>query len=351
MIHKNDKTHKKTSFLGMFVLAAGIMFSLLGGISLTAKAAGKEVVIVIDPGHGGSNEGAQINGMFEKDITMVTALAMKEELEKYEGVKVYLTRDADIDLTLAQRAQIAADLQADFLYCLHYNMSAPHNLFGSEVWIPSAGTGYVKGYAAGDLVLNELCDGYGLYRRGIKTKLGSTGEDYYGILRQSVLRGVPAVLVEHCHMDHINDAPFYNSIEKMQQMGRLDATAAAKYFQLKSTTLGVDYTGYPRTVVSAPAVPAMQDLTPPESVNLSLHSVSEGKAQITIQAVESQSQLLYYDYSSDGGITWSPLQKWNVGSVSTSAAIPVNSAAANKTILVRVYNNYDLAAQSNGITY
>ncbi len=59
----------------------------------------------------------------EKEMTIVVARAMKEELEQYEGVTVYLTRDGDQELSLDERCEFAERVGADFLFCLHFNMS------------------------------------------------------------------------------------------------------------------------------------------------------------------------------------------------------------------------------------
>ena len=64
---------------------------------------------------------------------MVTALAMYEELTKYDNVDVYLTHTDDVSMSLADRAQFAAERNADFLFSIHYNASVDHDLFGSEV--------------------------------------------------------------------------------------------------------------------------------------------------------------------------------------------------------------------------
>ena len=61
------------------------------------------VKIVIDPGHGGENLGGQYGSYTEKYMTMVVAEAMVEELEKYEGIEVYLTRTDDTELSLQKR--------------------------------------------------------------------------------------------------------------------------------------------------------------------------------------------------------------------------------------------------------
>ena len=91
------------------------------------------LVIVIDPGHGGEEEGGMYDSFVEKDMTLITAQVMKTELEKYENVKVYLTRTGDTKLSLEDRVAYAKSMNADFLFCLHYNLSADHNtLFGAE---------------------------------------------------------------------------------------------------------------------------------------------------------------------------------------------------------------------------
>lgn len=122
-------------------------------------------VIVIDPGHGGENLGAKYEGCTEKDMNMILARAMKEELEKYDNVTVYLTRDSDVDMSIKDRALFAKDKNADFLFCLHFNMSVNHNLFGAEVWVPAFSDYYVKGYQFAEIEMEQLT-GLGLYSGG-----------------------------------------------------------------------------------------------------------------------------------------------------------------------------------------
>lgn len=308
----------------------------------TGEAVQKNIVVVIDPGHGGSNTGGQIPGLDEKNATLITAMAMKEELEKYKGITVYLTRYGDDELSLSQRPQLAADVGADFFFSLHYNKAVPNRLYGAEVWIPSLGENYSKGYACGDLILNELCDGYGLYRRGIKTKLNKTGTDYYGVIKNATALGIPSMIIEHCHIDNEVDIPYFNSIEKLQLLGRLDATGVAKYFRLQSDVLGVDYSNVQQTVVAAPVIPIGQDETPPQVAAVVAASQADGQINAVLQGVDAQSGIFYYDYSLDRGITWSALQKWDSVSPSYAVTIPGNS----DTLTVRIYNQYDLSTQS-----
>ncbi len=329
-------------------IMAGILTAvIIAGVfpSFSAYAEENNIVVVIDPGHGGSNFGGQIPGLDEKDATLITALAMKDELEKYEGITVYLTRYDDTELSLSQRPQIAAAVGADFFFSLHYNKAVPNRLYGAEVWIPSLGENYSKSYACGDMILNELCDNYGLYRRGIKTKLNSQGTDYYGVIKNASALGIPSMIIEHCHIDNDVDVPFFNSTEKLQQFGRLDATGVAKYFKLRSDELGVDYSNIQHAVITPPTVPVSQDLTPPEVAEVVSASGSNGQISAVLRGADSQSGILYYDYSLDGGITWSALQEWNSISQSNTVTIPGNG----DTLTVRIYNQYDLASQSSTV--
>ena len=160
----------------------------------TAYAA-EPVVVVIDPGHGGENLGTDYLPIPEKVYTMQVALYMKEELEKYNNVTVYLTHTEDIDMDLDERADFAKSVNADFLFSLHFNMSISHALYGSEVWVPSTGTLYSRGYSAGNEFLMQF-EQMGLFNRGIKTRIGSKGTDYYGIIKHCALRDIPAIIVE-----------------------------------------------------------------------------------------------------------------------------------------------------------
>ncbi|MDD2972016.1 MAG: N-acetylmuramoyl-L-alanine amidase [Lachnospiraceae bacterium] len=325
---------------------------LLGSLQMPMQAQAKEnVVIMIDPGHGGSNLGANPPGYLEKEMTLVTAMAMKTELEKYEGVTVYMTRTGDAELSLEQRAQLAKSVNADFLYSLHYNMSANHFFYGSEVWAQSTGVNYTKGYSQGQLLLNEFTNA-GLFSRGVKVKLGKSGNEYYGILRNASALGVPAVIVEHCHLDHANDAEHYNSIEKLQAFGRSDATAVAKYFGLSSKTLGVDYSDYPKANVTPVATPKVQDLTPPEvaAIRVTGNDENNKTVSLAINAADSNTGIMYYAYSTDGGASWSSLQIWPSATDTLSITVPAKYGV-NRAVSVAVFNSYDGMTISNTLTY
>lgn len=311
--------------------------------------ASEPVVIVIDPGHGGENRGGEVPGQFlEKELTLQTAQAMKQTLEQFEGVEVYLTRTTDQELSLEERAQIAKAYGADFLFSLHYNMSSEHNLYGSEVWTSAFGRYYSAGQTFGRLQLAEMA-AKGQYIRGVKTRLNSRGTDYYGVIRASRELDIPCVIIEHCYMDHPVDSHQVDTASEVENMGVSDAIAAAKYFHLKSSSLGLDYSSYSYGTVPAPQGAAAPDRTPPETVNLSVLSMdaAAGRVDFLLEAQDAQSGILYYSYSLDGGATWSTLMPFaNLGSLTFSVTVPAGSSSV---ILCRAYNGYDQYTESTAV--
>ena len=287
---------------------------------------------------------------------MITALAMYEELSQYDNVEVYLTRTEDVDISLKKRAEYAKSVDADFLFSIHYNASANNELFGSEVWVSAFAPYNAYGYQFGCELLTDMRE-MGLLVRGVKTRLGDKDLDYYGIIRESVNLEVPAVIIEHCHVDEPRDAVFCDSEEKLKEFGRLDATAVAKYFGLKSSALGVDYSDHELAEASADtlSVPTMVDGTEPEVCQIEFLGADYEKniLSLNVSAADYDGTLLYYSYSTNGGYTFSPREVWPgcdtlTGRYSDTFTlnIPIEPGTA-PDVIVRAYNMYDLYTESN----
>lgn len=317
----------------------------------------KPLVIVIDPGHGGTAddgkpEGGVYDGFIEKEMNLIVAKSMKEELEKYEDVTVYLTRTGDQRLSLEERVNYAKSVNADFLFCLHFNLSKDHNtLFGAECWVSAFDRYYSEGYAFADIEMEAL-EKLGLYSRGIKTRLNDRGTDYYGIIRLSVEQELPCVLIEHCHMDHENDRPFCEEREQWEALGRLDAASVAKYFHLKSDALGVDHSDYQTLHVPIPTGVMRPDSTEPDIclIEVKEQEMETGQVTVELSAADFDSGMLYYDYSYDGGETFSPRLAWGDKSVDTITFTMQIPPHIIPKIVARGYNGYDLCTESNLIS-
>jgi len=101
------------------------------------QASAEEIqTIVIDPGHGGRMEpGAQGKyGALEKDITLALALKLRDVIERNRPVRVVLTRDTDVSVSLENRAAIANTNKADLFISIHVNSSFRKDARGSETF-------------------------------------------------------------------------------------------------------------------------------------------------------------------------------------------------------------------------
>ncbi len=313
------------------------------------------LTIALDPSHGGSNTGLNYEGFLEKNMTRITAQAMKEELEKYEGVTVVITApDAETDVPLNGRAQMAKEAGADVLISLHFNMSEEHTMFGSEVWIPCNGEEHADMKSLGELILNQFSD-IDLTIRGTKVRLNDRGTDYYGIIRESVARDMPALLIEHCYADHEQDRSYLASDDNLKAFGRMDATAVAQYYHLKAKDGTADYSDFVKNGYMMPEEAVRGDRTGPEAVSVEWlceeerDLKEEGVQSFRIQGNEPDTAIVYYDYTLDGGQSWSGLFPFEKDA--TQMDIEIAGVMPGNQLQVRLYNGYTVSGSSNILTF
>jgi N-acetylmuramoyl-L-alanine amidase len=79
-------------------------------------------VVVLDPGHGGSDSGAKgARGALEKDVNLALALLVRDRLEAAKRYRVVMTRSDDRRVDLDERVRIARDAGADLFLSIHAN--------------------------------------------------------------------------------------------------------------------------------------------------------------------------------------------------------------------------------------
>lgn len=147
----------------------------------------ENAVVVLDPGHGGTDSGAVGNGASEKDLTLKIAKYCKEELERCEGIEVYMTREtdtavggSDVAADLKARVDFAASKNADLFVSIHLNSSGYGTAYGAEVYYPNSNynaTVGSEGKAAAQSIQDELV-ALGLKNRGIKIRDSESGSTY-----------------------------------------------------------------------------------------------------------------------------------------------------------------------------
>ena len=205
----------------------------------------QKYVIVLDPGHGGTDSGAEnqngISSESESRLTLKIANYVKQELEKSSQFVVYMTRTNDSYVGLSERVNYAASKNADILVSLHLNSADSKTANGAEILVPRTGRYNSKvaenaGQLAQD-ILKKLVS-LGLYNRGLVYRDSASGTkypdgstaDYYAIVRQGLQAGIPSIIVEHAFISSTVDAKFLDSEADLQKIGRADAEGIAQYF-------------------------------------------------------------------------------------------------------------------------
>lgn len=157
------------------VLTALICILIIAlSVFIAASILYSPVQVVIDPGHGGSDVGAEYNGRYEKDDNLEIALLVYEKLEKM-GIEACLTRDSDEFIELEDRCNLANRRQAQLFVSLHRNSAEGAN--GVEIWI--SGEEPEADNTLAENILNSL-DAVGISQnRGVKSGYARGEGDYY----------------------------------------------------------------------------------------------------------------------------------------------------------------------------
>ncbi|UXX83319.1 N-acetylmuramoyl-L-alanine amidase [Roseovarius pelagicus] len=109
-----------------------------GTVSRPARDPDAPLLIVLDPGHGGIDPGAESGAVVEKDLMLSFARQLKEVLVRGGGVEVMLTRDDDSFVSLERRVAIAHQAGADVFLSLHTDSLGEGSARGATVYVLSA---------------------------------------------------------------------------------------------------------------------------------------------------------------------------------------------------------------------
>ena len=200
---------------------------------------GTNRIIVIDPGHGGSNSGTHsvTDGRYEKEFTLDWARRLAPLLAT-NGWQVFLTRTSDTDSSLSNRVAFAEAHHADVFISLHFNSAAPDTQqAGLETYsltpagMPSTLT---RGY---DDIWSQSFPGNSFDAQNLqlavrlhRALLHATGEADRGVRHArflGVLRGEkrPAILIEGGYLSNPHEARRIADPEFRQKLA--EAVAAA----------------------------------------------------------------------------------------------------------------------------
>lgn len=131
-------------FTGLLFILNVMSETITNGIISKAYYPYKGVVVVLDSGHGGKDDGARNSGVNEQDLNLEITLKLKEQLEGL-GMKVILTREDGNDLASADasnrkkedmlnRVNIINQKKVDFFISVHMNAYADSSVKGSQIF-------------------------------------------------------------------------------------------------------------------------------------------------------------------------------------------------------------------------
>jgi len=173
-------THKKySSFIKkaliLFVLCAALFF--FSGIS-NLSADSSDILICIDPGHGGRDPGAiGPTGLTEKEVNLDIAIRLKNRLRN-AGYRVIMTRESDVYKSLQERVEIANNSGASVFVSIHNNAFTLPTPNGTETYYSTNSPSLSRQLAID--VHNHTLQQINTYNRGVKTA------DFY-VLKNTVM--------------------------------------------------------------------------------------------------------------------------------------------------------------------
>lgn len=239
-------------------LACLVAVIMLCSMLPLAASASDTVVIVLDPGHGGSDGGASAThdgvSVNERDLTWKIAGYCKEYLEaNYGNVKVILTRTQTSNPSLSARVQTAVDNGADYFLSIHLNATESGTARGALAIVPR-GKYRPEQAEASKAVATAIKDNLvalGLADQGFMTTLsdsatypdGSTA-DGFAVVRYCVRNNIPGIIMEQCFIDNYKDyTNFLSTDAKLKSLGVANAQGLASALGLTKTSSGSGESG------------------------------------------------------------------------------------------------------------
>jgi N-acetylmuramoyl-L-alanine amidase len=142
-------------------------------------------VVVIDPGHGGTDTGTNTTVAAEKDLTLTIARRLRSVLQTRLGATVLLTRDSDIALDNEARSAVANNNQANLLISLHAGYSSNKLDTSSSIFVMKEGFGdrFAENSGSRDQMFLPWYLGYRTHRQGSVSAAT--------ILQEELNKGIP----------------------------------------------------------------------------------------------------------------------------------------------------------------
>ncbi len=212
----------RRNFLCCLILFLGF-FTDIHGISTGASDPhATNPLVIIDAGHGGSDEGAKVQTVMEKKMTLTTALLTKKYLESL-GYRVILTRSRDIFVSLQKRVAIANAAKAAVFVSIHFNSSPNRVAKGVEIYYyDSKDLPRLRdSKKLGNVVLQQVVDQTEAASRGLRR-----GNFY--VVRETTM---PAILVEGGFMTNYEERFLLKDRKYLDKIAKGLSQGIHKFFE------------------------------------------------------------------------------------------------------------------------
>lgn len=231
--NKNPKINYLSRLL-VLPLAALVFFAFTLKVkttSLLAPYAGKKITVVIDAGHGGSDNGVIVNNIAEKEITLAIAKKIKE-LNTNENINIVLSREEDKSITPKERIDFTKKVYADLFISIHIDAEVDkHSNSGISVLIPKNENQYLtQSKILGSQIIEAFKNNYQL---PVSSNLKQRERNVL-ILKANEY---PAVLIEAGVLTTENDLQYLIKAENQKIIAHNILNAIEKYAQFKLPVL------------------------------------------------------------------------------------------------------------------
>ncbi len=186
-------------------------------------------LIVLDPGHGGMDEGCRGEGVEEKEINLRIALEVQKRLLE-KGYRVQLTRSSDRELSLEERAKTANEAGADLYVSIHQNASEEAGVEGIETWYSTRNMGEESER------LSRTIQKYASMHTGAVSRELMENEEIY-VIRECTM---PSCLIETGFLSNHTERGKLADIEYQEQMAEGIASGIDAYLHPKTMYLTFD---------------------------------------------------------------------------------------------------------------
>jgi N-acetylmuramoyl-L-alanine amidase len=224
----------KSRIILILVLAATLLIYGISPVFAENDGARSKKVILIDPGHGGYDGGAEgKSGIKEKDVNLSISLKLKERLQA-EGYEVKMIRAEDKALLdqgkrqgtkkaqdIANRCKIKQEVNADVFISIHQNHFPQGRYYGSQVWYSKNKQSHMLGKIVQDNLKKDLNHN--------NRRVEKPAKDSYKIL--SCEDSKPSILVECGFLSNPEEEQRIQSSDYQQKIADSIAKSVNEFFE------------------------------------------------------------------------------------------------------------------------